>query len=246
MSSAATKLPEFEGPSTFPSTSWSTLLKAANENQKRKQLDRLFRKYYKAIYTFIKIKCRPTHAEDALDLTQSFCMSLIESDFLKDLSPEKGKFRSYLKACLRHHVADERKLSRAKKRGGDTLTFSIESFDPPLEIASLPADKAFDRQWLYSLLEASVKSLENFLIGTDRSIAFRLFERVDVNRSFSGRPNYEELALAFEISKRQVKSELEYARRTFRKIVHSEIKSYTLSHEEIQEEFEELFNTDSL
>jgi len=48
--------------------------------------------------------------EAARDLTQGFFAELLDKDFLADVTPEKGRFRVFLLASLRHFLSHERDL----------------------------------------------------------------------------------------------------------------------------------------
>jgi hypothetical protein len=49
--------------------------------------------------------------------------------WLDRVTPERGRFRSWLLASLRHHLADERDRDRALKRGGGAPVVSLDALD---------------------------------------------------------------------------------------------------------------------
>ena len=55
---------------------------------------------------------------DAQDLTQGFFLRAFEKDFFAAYDPAKGRFRTFLRACLDRHLANEHDAARALKRGG--------------------------------------------------------------------------------------------------------------------------------
>jgi len=59
--------------------------------------------------------------DDAQDLTQAFFARLLDKNWLEAATPERGRFRSFLLASLKHFVANERDRERALKRGGARL-----------------------------------------------------------------------------------------------------------------------------
>src|SRR5712671_1128247 len=99
----------------FATTHWTVVL-SARDGSSSAALDTLCRTYWYPIYGFIR---RSGHASaDAEDLTQGFFAHLLEKNALRTVGQEKGKFRSFLLASLRHYLADQSDRARAQKRGG--------------------------------------------------------------------------------------------------------------------------------
>src|SRR5262245_36176442 len=68
-------------------------------------LETLCRTYWLPLYTYIR---RHGHApHDAEDLAQDFFASLLSRRDLAGVHPGKGKFRTYLLACLQHFLAND-------------------------------------------------------------------------------------------------------------------------------------------
>src|SRR5512136_1456311 len=102
----------------FATTHWSVVLAAGQSTgaQASEALEQLCRTYWYPLYAYMRR--RGYQPEDADDLTQGFFAQLLRKDFLSDVGPEKGRFRSFLLACLKHFLADERDKAHACKRGG--------------------------------------------------------------------------------------------------------------------------------
>jgi DNA-directed RNA polymerase specialized sigma24 family protein len=64
-------------------------------------LAELCRIYWYPIYAFMRR--RGSSAEDAQDLTQGFFLHLLDHKALRQVSPVKGKFRSFLLASLQNY-----------------------------------------------------------------------------------------------------------------------------------------------
>ena len=80
------------------------------------ELEKLCRAYWPPLYTYIR---RQGHGpEEAKDLTHAFFAKLLQKNFWGRADREKGRFRSFLLAALRHFLADERDRGRTAKRGG--------------------------------------------------------------------------------------------------------------------------------
>ena len=68
--------------------------------------------------------CRCTG--DAEDLVQAFFARRLEKNFLASVDSERGKFRAFLLASLKHFLAHEWEKARAQKRGGRAHLISLD------------------------------------------------------------------------------------------------------------------------
>ena len=80
--------------------------------------------YWYPIYSFVRR--RGASPEDAQDLTQSFFLHLLAHNALSQVSPLKGKFRSFLLALLQNYLSDEADRARCLKRGGNIEFFPLD------------------------------------------------------------------------------------------------------------------------
>ena len=74
-------------------------------------LAELCRIYWYPIYAFVRR--RGANPESAQDLTQGFFLHLLDHKALRQVSPVKGKFRSFLVASLQNYLSDEADSLRA-------------------------------------------------------------------------------------------------------------------------------------
>src|SRR4029079_16706804 len=100
--------------------------------------------------------------EDAEDLTQAFFAAFLERNYLEGLSAERGKFRAFMLAALKHFVANEWDKASGQKRGGGVphLSLDWESADQRYHMDvghEASPDRAFDREWALALLERVVR-----------------------------------------------------------------------------------------
>jgi DNA-directed RNA polymerase specialized sigma24 family protein len=112
----------------FRTTRWSAVLLSAEGQAPGSQaaLAELWRIYWYPIYAFVR---RGGHnADDARDLTQGFLLHLLDHKALRQVSPFKGKFRSFLAASLQNYLLDEADHARRLKRGGN-IDFLREEVD---------------------------------------------------------------------------------------------------------------------
>lgn len=111
---------------SFPTTLWTVVLKAgaASETVRRSALEELIRTYWRPVYVYIRRKSGDR--ESAKDHTQGFFAALLERDAFQGLTPQGGKFRSYLLTVLRNFLADATDRAQALKRGGGKVTVGID------------------------------------------------------------------------------------------------------------------------
>src|ERR1700761_5559883 len=94
-------LPDSSCGGGFESTDWG-LIEVARDGDSpraRQAMANLCASYWYPLYAFLRK--RGHQAAEAQDLTQGLFACLLARDFLSTVGPEKGKFRSYLLACLR-------------------------------------------------------------------------------------------------------------------------------------------------
>src|ERR1044071_4322349 len=89
----------------FCTTHWSVVLQAREKDSPKAAdaLAQLCRAYWFPLYAFVRRKGHSPH--DAQDLTQAFFERMLEKSFLQSVDRNKGKFRSFLLACLNHFLA---------------------------------------------------------------------------------------------------------------------------------------------
>jgi RNA polymerase sigma factor (sigma-70 family) len=148
----------------FVSTRWTVVLSAGRKSsaQSDEALGELCRTYWYPLYAFVR---RQGHnREDAEDLVQAFFARFLEKNYLEGLSSERGKFRAFLLACVKHFLANEWDKAQRQKRGGTTQILSLDwqnadhryRLEPP-DLTS--PDRLYDREWALALLEQVVVRL---------------------------------------------------------------------------------------
>ena len=161
----------------FATTHWTVVLAAGQRRspQADHALEELCRTYWFPLYAYIR---RHGHAkEDAEDLTQAFFARLLEKNFLAHLDSEKGRFRAFLLAALKHFLANEWDKSRTQKRGGGQTPLSLDwqTADTNFQVAAAnepSPDRAFDREWAVALLAKVIGRLQNECAAEGRGRQF--------------------------------------------------------------------------
>ena len=149
----------------FSTTRWSVIVAAGRStgDSARAALETLCRDYWYPLYAYLRRSGQSPN--DAEDLTQGFFAGFLAKNYLADLSPEKGRFRSYLLGALKHHVSGVRKRARAAKRGGGKAPLPLDferaeeryRLEPSHDVTP---DRIYERSWAIALLENVVEKLE--------------------------------------------------------------------------------------
>jgi RNA polymerase sigma-70 factor (ECF subfamily) len=106
----------------FATTHWSVVLTAGHDSAPgaRDALEKLCRAYWYPLYAFARR--HGNNPEDAQDLTQEFFARFLEKEYVGLADPARGRFRSYLLACLKNFLAEQhRHAGRLKRGGGKTI-----------------------------------------------------------------------------------------------------------------------------
>ena len=227
----------------FATTHWSVVLAARQPDspQAREALAKLCQNYWYPLYAFIR---RSGHDEDtAKDLTQSFFEQFLEKNFLKDVAREKGRFRSFLLACVKHFLANERDWAQAARRGGslriiplDTQIFEASEYRESAR--ALSQEQIYERRWALALLETVRRNLENEYATAGRKPVHNALQ-VYLS-SERGQAPYAEVARCLDMSVDAVKKAVERLRRRYGELLREEI-AHTVTHPaEIDDEIRHL------
>src|SRR5688572_31127151 len=93
--------------------------------------------------------------------------------------PSRALFRTYLKTCLDRHVMKDAESRMRLKRGGGSLTLSLDfgAAERELEGLDVPAPEAiesyFDREWTRHLLGMAVDALRGRCEQSGKQVTFR-------------------------------------------------------------------------
>jgi DNA-directed RNA polymerase specialized sigma24 family protein len=202
----------------------------------RHALAALCQTYWNPVYAFIR---RRGHTPDqAQDLTQGFFALLLEKQFLRDVDQQRGRFRSFLLAAVKHFLANERDRAHASKRGGGRLPISIdvleaESWYAPAAVETTTPERLFERRWALSVLEHVMARLraEYSAMGKGEQ-----FDRLEGLLAKDADARCEALALDMGVSAGALRMSLHRLRRKYRHILRKEIAETVSTPAEIDEE----------
>jgi RNA polymerase sigma-70 factor (ECF subfamily) len=135
------------------------VLSAADDHspEARDALEKLCRTYWRPLYTYVRH--RGLTSDDAQDLTQEFFWRLLDWNYLSQVDPRKGKFRSFLLVAVNHFLANEWDKARAVKRGGRITFPPLDAEGAEEHLQAVPAshstspEKLYEQSWSLALLE---------------------------------------------------------------------------------------------
>ncbi len=232
------------GPEYFVTTHWSVVLTAQRNDSTRAQaaLSHLCQTYWYPLYAFVRRQGHGAH--DAQDLTQEFFARLLEKNYLAVVARERGKFRSFLLASLKHFLANEWNRAQAAKRGGGQIIASLNETDAEGRYQLEPADtvtaeKIFERRWATTLLDQVVRRLRDEYVRAEKAELYDQLKHCLTVESRSA--PYAELAARLNMSEGAIKVAVHRLRARYREVLRDEIAQTVSSPEEVEEELRHLF-----
>jgi len=148
----------------FQTTHWSVVLAAgaSGATGRDEALASLCETYWHPLYAFIRRQGSSPH--EAEDLTQGFFCRFLERNAVTSVRPAAGKFRSFLLACLKNFLANERERAHAQRRGGGRVPLPLHSDDAESRYVQEPVDHLtpdaiFERRWACAVLERTMSEL---------------------------------------------------------------------------------------
>jgi DNA-directed RNA polymerase specialized sigma24 family protein len=227
----------------FASTRWSVVLAARGQKtddaKARAALTTLCHGYWYPLYAYVRRKGYSPH--DAQDLTQDFFARLIEKDWLADVARERGRFRSFLLAAMKHFLANEWDKARAQKRGGGTMSISIHDDGAESRYTAEPAtvddETLYDRRWALTLLDRVLTRLREDFAAAGKPDHFDALKGVLTGESAP----YAELALRLRTTEGAVKVTVHRLRDQYRRMLRAEIAETVTHPMEVEEELRHLF-----
>lgn len=205
-------------------------------------LDELCRLYWYPLYAYIRHQgCAK---EDAEDLTQAFFARFLAKNYLDGLSSDKGKFRAFLLASLKHFLANEWDRANRQKRGGhaEHLSLDWQSADDRYQFdlaGPLAPDMLYDRAWAVTLLERVLTRLRDEHAEADKAT---FFEHVKPFLMVGkGAIPYAQAAEELGLAEGAVRVAVHRLRRRYRELLREEIAQTLSDPAQAGEELQALF-----
>lgn len=209
----------------------------SSSNESHEALGTLCRAYWYPLYAFLRRLGKSPH--DAEDLTQGFFFHLLQGNGLRSVRPDKGRFRSFLLASIKHFVADEREKAQAQKRGGGAGTISLDADQAEERYRSeameqLAPDRLFERRWAVTLLDRALGRLAAEMHASGKA---ERFNQLQIFLSGQPRePTYAEAARRLQMTEGAVKVAVMRMRQRYGDLVRMEISNTVATEAEVDEE----------
>jgi RNA polymerase sigma-70 factor (ECF subfamily) len=223
----------------FTTTHWSIVLHAQDpaSPEAKEALERLCRAYWYPLYVFVRRQGYDDAA--AKDLTQGFFAKLLEKNYLADVHPEKGRFRSFLMVAIKHFISDHRDKARAQKRGGGRTFVSWDDTSgedryrhEPVDL--MDAEKLFERRWVLTLMEQAGNRLKEEYRAAGKAELFaqlQLFESGEKDA-----PSYAEVAPKLNLTESGLRTAVHRMRHRHLELLRLEVAQTVDKPAEVDEE----------
>ncbi len=229
---------------SFQTTHWSMILLARDRDVShcRDAMHELCRRYWFPLYAFARR--RGYESNQAQDLIQAFFLRVLEKDVLSRADRDRGRFRNFLLASLKHFLANEAAKAASLRRGGQHPSVSLDFRDAEGRLANeaidhLTADAHYHRQWALQVLQRTLEQLGREFAEEGKSDLFdALGPYLAADRE---RLPYAEMGAKLGMTADAVKVTVHRMRRRYRRRLQAEIADTIASPEEIEEEIQDLF-----
>ncbi len=218
----------------FQPTLWTMVLKAKDHS--REALEELIKIYWKPVYVYIRRWGYPS--EEAKDLSQGFFSDLLERDFLRGVSPEKGRFRTFLLTVLKRYLINESERKRAQKRGGGRAILSLDYSRAERDYTIMPEseetpERTFNRQWALEAMSRALGSLA-------KEMEPATFDAIKPH--LAGGPAYEETARKLGITVTRLNNLIHRTRKRYRDLLRAQVSGSLHDPAEADEEVRNLLD----
>lgn len=223
----------------FKTTRWSIVLRAAEGDSTHSQeaLASLCQTYWLPLYSFVRRRGYP--AEDARDLTQAYFTKLLEKEYLRQVEPSAGHFRSFLLTSLKNFLANEWDRSQTQKRGGKIPHLSLDVDEAERRFRHEPVDEwtpesAYERRWAMTVVEATMSRLEKEFKDRDQSDRYEHFRHHLTGR----RPKkpYKQIAEELGVTENAIKVGVLRLRKRYGQLLREEIAQTVASPDDVDGE----------
>lgn len=227
----------------FQTTQWSLILHAAEDGSPESQaaLAALCEAYWFPLYTYARRRTKDQHT--AQDLTQGFFAHLLEKRTLAKTDSERGRFRSFLLTAFKNFMTNEWQRAHSKKRGGHHRTMSLDfsrgetrfRIEPAI---SLSPERAFDRQWVMTVLDRVLSQLREELCDRGQEDTFEELKSTLTEQATSSQ--YQRIAETLGISPAAAKQAAYRLRQRYRQLFRDEVSRTVADESEMEDEMSDL------
>lgn len=202
----------------------------------RASLATICKAYWPPVYAFVR---RTGYDPDqAQDLTQAFFATMLEKNYLASADRERGRFRTFLLAAVKHFLANEWDKQHALKRGGGQTAIPIDPLEAeewyaPEAVEERTPETLFARRWALSLLGRVMAKLRTEYAETSKA---DYFDKLSLLLGDDPVKGYDALAAELGATPGALRVAIHRMRRRYRELLRSELAETVSTPEEIDEE----------
>jgi RNA polymerase sigma factor (sigma-70 family) len=233
----------------FATTHWSVVAACTYSSDSETTdaaLARLCHDYWPPLYSFLRR--RGYSPADAQDLVQGFFAYLLRSKAYAHTNQNKGKFRSFLLASLKHYIADVWDREGALKRGGDYEFVLLDEQIHAVEALyaresqcvcmTLDEERQYEQNWATALVARALERIEAEFDNRHKRRLFRVVKPFLTGGV--GLPGQEEVAKRLDIPIETLRSHLSRLRARYRELLREEVARTIGLAEDVDEELHHL------
>lgn len=211
-------------------------------------MEDLCRLYWYPAYAFVRR--HGLAPSDAEDLVQSFFAErVLGGQFLKDLEPHKGTFRSWFAQSLRHFFLYHREKAHAQKRGGSIRHESLEDSECGLNekryrsalVDHVTPERMFDQAFGVALIDRVLQDIRSEYNALGKREVFAALYPLLADRGMHG--SHAELAARLGMSEGAVRVALTRLRQRFGQALMNEVMQTVNSPDEARAELSALLQS---
>jgi hypothetical protein len=237
---------------SFPSTRWSVILDPShNEETRMAALERLFKRYRLPIIKHIQAhanSCKYCSAATAgpEELGQQFISAkFLKREFLENVSPEKGRFRDFVRTCIDNFLNDYHRRVKSGIRNPGLPTISLEeeneqggALKDKIIAPEKNPEQALDHLWALNILECALAELERECVARRKGELFSALK--PCLDGSSTQESLKEIAQRFEMLDNALSVALHRLRKRYGELIAEEIRQTVGIKEDWREELKYL------
>jgi len=227
----------------FQTTQWSLILHAAQHESPESQaaLAALCEAYWFPLYAYARRRTKDQHT--AQDLTQGFFAHLLDKRTLAKTDSKRGRFRSFLLTAFKNYMANEWHKAHSEKRGGHRQTVSLDftrgetrfRIEPAISVSP---DRAFDRQWVMTVLDRVLDQLRKELCDRGQADAFEELKGTLTEQTTASQ--YQSIAQKLDMTPAGAKQAAYRLRQRYRQLFRDEVSRTVEDDSEMEDEISRL------
>jgi RNA polymerase sigma factor (sigma-70 family) len=203
---------------SFTTTRWSLVVAAGDDNTSIADaaLASLYQTYWYPLYAYVRRHGRS--ADEASDIVQGFFVSLLERRDFARLNRERGRFRAFLLASLKHFLANDFARRHTLKRGAGVSVAPLLLDGAEDRYVREPPDPMtpetlYERRWALTVIDQVLAGLRAEWRQQDREHLFDALSECLLGTPPAG--GYAETAARLGMSEGAVKTAVHRLRRRF-------------------------------